>query len=233
MQPFLFIAVGGATGAIARFVVANGIYGWLGRDFPHGTLFVNVTGSLLMGLMTELLLQRFAVAVEVRAAVIVGFIGAYTTFSTFALETFFLVEEGAYLKGIANVILSVGLCLAAVWGGQILGRAAYEPALVSGLMPKGSVLILLAGWVFLFVLTVLLTLTAALIAAPPEPRLWVAVGLLGLGAVLSTLWISERVVQETPELGTIGLVFGSNGLMAAATIWVAAKTGDWLWQRIL
>lgn len=104
-----------ALGAVTRFLVANGIYAVLGRNFPHGTLFVNVSGSFLMGLLTQLMLQRFAMSVEYRAAILVGFLGAYTTFSTFALETLYLLEEGSLLKAFLNIFLSAVLCLAGAW----------------------------------------------------------------------------------------------------------------------
>lgn len=120
------IALGGAAGALARFWVSNGLYGWLGRDFPYGTLFINVSGSFLMGLLTVLMIQRFALSAEYRAAILVGFLGAYTTFSTFSLETLVLFEEGSVLKAALNVFLSVILCLAAVWVGAILGRRLFS-----------------------------------------------------------------------------------------------------------
>lgn len=87
MNQIIAIALGGSVDAVTRFLVANGIYAWLSRSFPHGTLFVNVSGSFLMGFLTALMLQRFAVAMEYRAAILVGFLGAYTTFSTFELES--------------------------------------------------------------------------------------------------------------------------------------------------
>jgi len=135
MNQFVAIALGGSIGALARFWVANGIHGWLGRDFPHGTLFVNVSGSFLMGILTELMLQRFPLSVEYRAAILVGFLGAYTTFSTFAIESLYLIEQGGYWKAAMNVFLSVTLCLTAVWVGLVLGRRwfAGEVYLAAGL----------------------------------------------------------------------------------------------------
>lgn len=233
IRNLLFIAWGGSIGAMARYGVANSIYAWLGREFPYGTLVVNVTGSFLMGLLTELMLQRFAVSTDLRAAVLVGFIGAYTTFSTFSLETFFLLEAGAYLRGVANVVVSVGLCLTAIWLGQLLGRSALDGAPLKPALPWGAILILLTGWCLVYALTVLLGLLAAAIRLVPQMQLLAWVGLMGLASVASTLWMGWRVLEGEIEVGTIGFLFGLNSLLAGAAIWSAVKIGEWLWQRAL
>jgi CrcB protein len=119
----LAIAAGGAAGALARFWVSNGVYNLLGRGFPYGTLLVNVLGSLLMGLLYVLLLERLSVGPEVRGLLLVGFLGAFTTFSTFSIETLNLIEQAAYLKAVLNMLLSVLACVVAAWVGVILGRA--------------------------------------------------------------------------------------------------------------
>lgn len=116
------IAVGGAAGALLRFAMSNGVYKILGRDFPYGTLAVNVLGSLLIGILFILLIEKLAVAAEWRAGLIVGLLGAFTTFSTFSLETFTLLEDGAFVKAGLYVLLSVVLCLLATWLGISLGR---------------------------------------------------------------------------------------------------------------
>jgi len=118
----LAIAGGGAVGALLRFWVSTWVYARLGRDFPWGTLAVNVAGSLLMGLLYVLLIERLAVPPAWRAALLVGLLGAFTTFSTFSIETFNLIEEGALLAALANVLLSVVLCLLGAWLGVWLGR---------------------------------------------------------------------------------------------------------------
>ncbi|AFT67291.1 MAG: CrcB protein [Cycloclasticus pugetii] len=122
MAQLLAIAAGGSVGAVMRFIVSTGIYSWLGRGFPYGTLVVNVIGSLLMGLLYELFLQRLSVSPEVRAVLLVGFLGAFTTFSTFSIETINLIEQGYVIKAIVNVLASVILCVLAAWVGLLIAR---------------------------------------------------------------------------------------------------------------
>jgi len=116
------IAAGGAVGAVLRYWMSTATYALLGRGFPYGTLLVNVLGSFLMGLATVFLLERFAVSTEWRAAILIGVLGAFTTFSTFSMETYNLVVDGAVLKAMLNILFSVILCLLAVWLGIVLGR---------------------------------------------------------------------------------------------------------------
>lgn len=123
MLQILAIAGGGAAGAVARFLFSTGIYRLFGRDFPWGTLSVNVLGSFAMGLLFVLLLERSLMAGELRAAILVGFLGAFTTFSTFSLETLALVEQGEALRALLNIAASVLLCLLACWAGLIAARA--------------------------------------------------------------------------------------------------------------
>lgn len=116
------IAAGGAIGALFRFWVANGVYQLLGRGFPYGTLAVNVLGSLAMGLLYALLLERSTAGPELRAALLVGFLGAFTTFSTFSIETLNLIEQAELFKAGLNILLSVSACLVACWFGLVIGR---------------------------------------------------------------------------------------------------------------
>ena len=117
------IAAGGAFGAIMRFLVSNRVYAWLGRDFPYGTLSVNVIGSFFIGIAFVLLTERLTVGAELRAFIMIGFLGAFTTFSTFSMESLFLLQEGLLFKAISNVLLNVLLCIFATWGGIIVSRS--------------------------------------------------------------------------------------------------------------
>ncbi len=118
----LSIAAGGALGAVLRYWVSSGVYHLTGRAFPYGTLVVNVVGSLAMGLLFVLLLERSAAAPEWRALLMVGLLGAFTTFSTFSMETLALMQEGAWMRAVANVMLSVVACILAAWVGVLIGR---------------------------------------------------------------------------------------------------------------
>ena len=122
MKTLLFIAVGGSIGAVLRYGASLGVVSIMGRGFPYGTLFVNVAGSLLIGFLSVIMLDRFNVGPEWRAAIFVGVLGSFTTFSTFSLETLNLLEQGELIAAITNVLLSIVVCLVAVWLGVVLGR---------------------------------------------------------------------------------------------------------------
>ncbi|MEN8176839.1 MAG: fluoride efflux transporter CrcB [Pseudomonadota bacterium] len=123
MQQVLLIAVGGALGAVMRYWTSTTVHQWLGRDFPYGTLVVNVLGSLAIGALYVLLVERVTTAPELRALLLIGFLGAFTTFSTFSIETLQLLEEGAVLRASLNMAISVMACVAAAWLGVIAGRS--------------------------------------------------------------------------------------------------------------
>jgi CrcB protein len=117
------IFIGAGIGGVFRYCVSTRIYQLFDRNFPYGTLVVNISGSLLMGFLFVLILQRFQnIAPQLRAFLLIGFLGGYTTFSSFSIETINLIENGSWFPAALNVLLSTILCLMAAWGGVILGR---------------------------------------------------------------------------------------------------------------
>jgi fluoride exporter len=122
LQKYLFIAVGGALGSIARFWVGSMITNRLGTKFPYGTFVVNITACLIIGFSLAFMGRRADLSVAWRFLIPVGFIGAYSTFSTFEWETFTRLQTGAFFMAALYVVLSVILGLVAVWCGVLLAR---------------------------------------------------------------------------------------------------------------
>jgi CrcB protein len=116
------IALGGALGALARYQLAVMIQARVPAGFPWGTFVVNISGCFVMGVATTLLTDRLVVHPNWRFLIPIGFIGAYTTFSTFEIETFRAVTEGAWLVGALNVAGSVVAGYVALWAGVMLAR---------------------------------------------------------------------------------------------------------------
>lgn len=119
----VLIFLGAGLGGVFRYWVANTVYLFAGRQFPYGTLVVNVTGCLLMGFLFAVISERFdGIAPQLRAFLLIGLLGGYTTFSTFSIETLNLFENGAWLSAGLNIVLSMMLCILAVWAGVLGGR---------------------------------------------------------------------------------------------------------------
>ncbi len=119
----LLVGAGGFFGAISRYLVDGWVSGITGGSFPWGTLVINVSGSFVLGLLFALTAERAALPASIRAPILVGFIGAYTTFSTWTLESWRLVEDGSWALAIGNIGGSMLLGLVAVVAGLTLGRA--------------------------------------------------------------------------------------------------------------
>ncbi len=115
---FLYIALGGAMGAVTRYLLSNWVFGRFGDTIPTGTLAVNIIGSFLLGLIYTLSLQT-NLSANTRALVTIGLLGAFTTFSTFSNETLVLLQQGSYKYGLLYLLISIILGLVAVAGGQM------------------------------------------------------------------------------------------------------------------
>ncbi len=122
MTMVLAIGAGGAIGSLLRYGMSLAVYQLLGRQFPWVTLSVNIVGSFIMGFLFIWLLERTHYGPELRAFLLIGLLGAFTTFSTFSVETLNLMEQGDMAKAGLNIILSVGLCLGGSFAGMLLGR---------------------------------------------------------------------------------------------------------------
>lgn len=123
MNNSLLIFIGCGLGGLCRYWMSNLVHLLFDRNFPYGTLLVNVTGSLLMGLLFVLIFARFnEIGGELRAFLLIGFLGGYTTFSSFSIETINLIENGNLLGALLNIFLSVILCVGVAWAGVLLGR---------------------------------------------------------------------------------------------------------------
>lgn len=118
----LAVAIGGAVGSVLRYWMSTWVYALAGRGFPWGTFAVNVFGSLLIGFIATLMLERMEVSPALRAGILIGVLGGFTTFSTFSLETLNLIEQGDFIKAILNAVVSVLACVGAAWLGLLIAR---------------------------------------------------------------------------------------------------------------
>jgi fluoride exporter len=128
MVTYLWIGLGSALGGMARYWCSGVVADRIGETFPWGTLTVNVVGSFIIGFFATLTAPdgRLLVGSNARQFVMVGFLGGYTTFSSFSLQTLALARDGELLRAGANVGLSVVLCLLAVWLGSLAGAALNQ-----------------------------------------------------------------------------------------------------------
>jgi len=116
------IFLGGGLGALARFFVSTFVNEKVAGSIPYGTLTVNVLGSFVMGFLAIWLVEKLGLNPLLRLAIFVGFLGAFTTFSTFSMETLNLFEEGLALRALLNMFVNVSLSVLAVWLGVLFGR---------------------------------------------------------------------------------------------------------------
>ena len=120
---YAFVALGGACGASLRFYISQLVLNWLGKGFPFATLMVNIIGSFVMGLLYQLIEHEILDINIHRTLIGIGFLGAFTTFSTFSLDSLLLIQQGDLLKAAINILLNVSLCIAAAALGLYLVSA--------------------------------------------------------------------------------------------------------------
>ena len=132
IMTYLWVVVGSALGGLARYSLTRWTLGW-SSSFPWGTILINVVGALVIGFFGSFTLAsgRFAVSENTRLFAMVGLCGGFTTFSSFSLQTFDLIRSGAWGKALANVLLSVVLCLAAVTVGHLLAQQSVSWAAIA------------------------------------------------------------------------------------------------------
>lgn len=117
---YVLVALGGALGSSLRFYISQLLLNWLGKGFPFATLAVNISGSLIMGALYGLIEQGIIEVSVYRTLIGIGFLGAFTTFSTFSLDTYLLMQQGEFLKAALNVLLNVSVCIFAAGLGMYL-----------------------------------------------------------------------------------------------------------------
>jgi CrcB protein len=232
MNQLIAVALGGACGAVLRFLMSTGLYQWLGRGFPYGTLAVNVVGSFLIGLLTEaLILQRIAISLEYRAAILVGFIGAFTTFSTFSLETLYLIEQGSLTKAALNIAFSVLGCLFAVWIGLLCGRSLffYSGGIIhwsGGAIPYA---LMIANAIVAFLIGIIATILLQKVALSMEYRATLMLVMIGAYLTLSGLYLILFLIEQGYSFNShtnlmLGIFVG-NGLICTLVIWLGLLAG--------
>jgi CrcB protein len=124
MITYLWIALGGALGTIARFAVSSALDRMIGETFPWGTVVVNISGCLVIGLLATITGPdgRVVVGPDLRQFMLVGLCGGYTTFSSFSLQTLNLIRNGELMGAAGNAAISFAACMLAVWIGAIVGQ---------------------------------------------------------------------------------------------------------------
>jgi CrcB protein len=132
LTKYLAVAAGSALGGMLRYYLGGSVLSRMTEAFPLATFVINITGSFIVGFFLTMVAERVSLSQHLRLAIAVGFVGAYTTFSTFEYETARLVEERYFMLALLNVLLSVVVGFIAVWGGIVAARA------LAGVAPMSS-----------------------------------------------------------------------------------------------
>jgi len=232
MNHLIAVAMGGAFGAVLRFLISTGVYQWLGRGFPYGTLAVNVIGSLLIGLMTVALpLQRIALSMEYRSAILVGLFGSLTTFSTFSLDNFYLIEQGHFIKASLNIAANVVVCIIAVWIGITVGKVLFANS--AGVLHwRGWVFpyaLLLANTIGAFIIGIVSTILLTKIDFPDEYSAALVIIFIGAYVTLSSLYLVLFFIEHgytfNTHLKSILVTIGCNIMVFSSALWIGLLAG--------
>ena len=122
MANIVSIGLGGFLGAIGRYYISGVFYRWWGTGLPYGTFAVNIIGCFFLGFVMTLTEERFLVNPVIRSFLAIGFLGAFTTFSTFSFETLMLIRDGSFFAAVENILLSMVIGLVAIYLGIVLAR---------------------------------------------------------------------------------------------------------------
>ncbi|MGR9013818.1 MAG: fluoride efflux transporter CrcB [Gammaproteobacteria bacterium] len=232
MNQIFAIALGGSFGAVMRFLVSTGVAQWLGRGFPYGTLVVNVVGSFMIGLLAEtLIMQRVTITLEFRAAILIGFLGSLTTFSTFSLDTFYLIEQGNLTKAALNIFSNITACVFAVWIGLLCGRGLfyYSDGVIQwpgGELPYALITI---NAIAAFLISIIATILLHKVALSVEHRVILTVIMVGIFLTVSGLYVLLYLVEHGYSFdANLNLMLGTfvgNGLICILVIWMGLLVG--------
>lgn len=119
----LVVFIGGGIGSLSRLYLAQAIYRIVGMKFPYGILVVNVLGCFLMGVLAVLFIERLGLSPLWRAGILIGFLGGFTTFSSFSMDTINLIESGTYFLALLYIIVSIIMCITATGLGVFFARS--------------------------------------------------------------------------------------------------------------
>lgn len=232
MNQLIAISLGGAFGAVFRFLISSGVYHWLGRGFPYGTLAVNIIGSFLIGLMTEaLILQRVALSLEYRAAILVGLFGSLTTFSTFSLDTLMLIEQGQFSKASINILISVFVCLLAVWIGLTIGKTLFSSShgafvWMGSIFPHG---LIITNFIGVFLIAIISTVLLHKVSLPVEHSVAIVVITVGVFVTLSSVYLIQYFIENDyafeTHLKSILMAVSSNLMVCGVALWLGLIAG--------